>query len=193
MTAYNDRDLSQVPEGLPVPLDDGSASHLVGMHLPDLLLPSTDGTTVHLGNDLLGISVIYCYPRTGVPGVAPLVEDWDLIPGARGCTPQTCAYRDHYSELKKFVAHVYGLSTQDTPYQQELVQRLHLPFHVLSDQNLELVRTLRLPTMQVAGLTLIKRLTLIVKDGRIVHVNYPVFPSNEDAANTIRWLHENCS
>jgi peroxiredoxin (alkyl hydroperoxide reductase subunit C) len=141
---------------------------------------------------LSGRVVVFAYPRTGEPGKIALVDDWDMIPGARGCTPQTCAFRDLFAELKAAgVAHVFGLSTQDNGYQTEMASRLHLPFPVLSDEKLELTRALRLPTMEVAGLTLIKRLALIIDDARITHVFYPVFPPDRNAAEVLAWLKEN--
>ena len=131
--------------------------------------------------------MIYCYPRTGRPG-EPLPDGWDAIPGARGCTPQSCAFRDHHRELADLGAEVYGLSTQTTDYQREMAERLHLPFEVLSDARFALTDALRLPTFEVDGMRLIKRLTLIVRDQRIEHVFYPVFPPNESAAQVIDWL-----
>jgi peroxiredoxin len=141
---------------------------------------------------LPGRTVVFGYPRTGEPGKIGLVDDWDMIPGARGCTPQTCAFRDLFAELKAAgAAHVFGLSTQDNTYQTEMASRLHLPFPVLSDAQLLLTEALKLPTMQVAGLTLIKRLALIVDDGRITHVFYPVFPPDRNAGDVLEWLKHN--
>ena len=131
--------------------------------------------------------MIYCYPRTGRPG-EPLPDGWDAIPGARGCTPQSCAFRDHHRELADLGAEVYGLSTQTTDYQREMAERLHLPFEVLSDARFALTDALGLPTFEVDGMRLIKRLTLMIRDGRIEHVFYPVFPPNESAAQVIGWL-----
>lgn len=167
-----------LPDDLPVPVDDGSCDHLIGMTAPDLDLPTTDGGQVNLAQ-LARKTVIYCYPKTGVPGVA-LPDGWDQIPGARGCTPQSCAFRDHHAELDALGADVFGLSTQSTPYQQELVDRLHLPYPVISDAGLALVTALRLPTFEADGETLIKRVTFIVKNGKIDAVHYPVFPSHSD-------------
>ena len=181
------RNLLELPENLPVPQDDGAARHLPGMKLPDLMLPATDGKTVNLAR-LKRCTVVYAYPRTGVPG-KPLAEGWDAIPGARGCTPQSCGFRDHFAELSKAgVDHLYGLSTQDTDYQREVVERLHLPFAVLSDAELKLARALKLPTFEVAGMTLIKRLTLVIDEGTITHAIYPVFPPDKSAADTLTWL-----
>jgi peroxiredoxin len=136
--------------------------------------------------------VVFAYPRTGEPGKISLVDDWDMIPGARGCTPQTCSFRDLFAELKATGAqHVLGLSTQSNAYQTEMASRLHLPFPVLSDEKLELTRALNLPTMEVAGLTLIKRLALIIDDARITHVFYPVFPPDRNAPDVLNWLRKN--
>ena len=176
---------------IPAPADDGAAAHLVGMTLPPISLVATDDTSVDLST-LKGRTVVFGYPRTGEPGKIGLVDDWDMIPGARGCTPQTCSFRDLFAELKAAGAnHVFGLSTQSNVYQAEMASRLHLPFPVLSDSELLLTEALRLPTMQVAGLTLIKRLALIVDDGRITHVFYPVFPPDRNAGDVLEWLKHN--
>ncbi|MFM9847754.1 MAG: peroxiredoxin [Hyphomicrobiaceae bacterium] len=173
---------------IPAPPDDGGARHLEGLQVPDLPLPATDGSTVSLAK-LSGRSVVYAYPRTGRPDQLAVVDDWDLIPGARGCTPQSCAFRDHHGELLVAgAAHVFGLSTQDTAYQQEAVARLHLPFAILSDEKLALTKALRLPTMEVAGLILLKRMALVIDDGRIIKVFYPVFPPDRNAADVLAWL-----
>ena len=172
--------LNQIPANLPVPLDDGLADHLIGMKLPSLSLTATNGTKIDL-SQVEGCLVLYCYPRTGTPNTQ-LPEGWDQIPGARGCTPQSCAYRDHYQEIKALGAEVFGLSTQATAYQKEMVGRLHLPFPVLSDEQFEFQRALNLPTFKVAGMTLLKRLTMIIRDGEIEAVHYPVFPSDSDPA-----------
>ena len=172
--------LNKIPTNLPVPLDDGLADHLIGMKLPSLSLTATNGTKIDL-SQVEGCLVLYCYPRTGTPNTQ-LPEGWDQIPGARGCTPQSCAYRDHYQEIKALGAEVFGLSTQATAYQKEMVGRLHLPFPVLSDEQFEFQRALNLPTFKVAGMTLLKRLTMIIRDGEIEAVHYPVFPSDNDPA-----------
>ena len=178
-----------LPSGIPTPQDDGAARHLAGAKLPDLVLPATDGTSVNLSR-LSRRTVIYIYPRTGVPGVDP-PTGWDQIPGARGCTPQSCAFRDHFGELKRLgVAHLYGLSTQDTAYQREAATRLHLPFALLSDEKLALAKALKLPTFSVAGMTLLKRMALVVDDGQITKVFYPVFPPDKSAAEVIAWIQE---
>jgi len=176
---------------IPAPSDDGAANHLTGMRIPSLTLLATDDTSIDLSM-LLGRTVVFAYPRTGEPGKISLVDDWDMIPGARGCTPQTCSFRDLFAELKAAGAkHVFGLSTQDNVYQTEMASRLHLPFPVLSDEKLALSRALKLPTMEVAGLTLIKRLALVVDDGRITHVFYPVFPPDRNAGDVLAWLKQN--
>jgi len=175
-----------LPADLPVPTDDGAAAHLEGLHLPALALRATDGRTVQLST-LPGLQVIYIYPMTGRPGV-PLPEGWDAIPGARGCTPQSCAFRDHHAELAALGAGVFGLSTQDSDYQREAATRLHLPFPLLSDSGLTLRDTLSLPVFEVDGRPLYCRLTLIADAARIVKVFYPVFPPDRNAADVVAWL-----
>ena len=176
---------------IPAPNDDGAAAHLVGLAIPKVSLRATDDTMVTL-SALQGRTVVFGYPRTGEPGKVALVEDWDMIPGARGCTPQTCSFRDLFGELKAAGAsQVFGLSTQSNDYQIEMASRLHLPFPVLSDEKLELTHALDLPTMEVAGLTMIKRLALIVDDARSTHVFYPVFPPDRNAADVLAWLKDN--
>ena len=172
---------------IPAPQDDGAARHLPGLVLPALALPATDGGAVDL-SALPGRSVVYAYPRTGRPGIAN-PAGWDMIPGARGCTPQSCSFRDHAAELAVLgVARIFGLSTQDTAYQREAAERLHLPFALLSDERLRLARALRLPVFETAGMTLLKRLTLVIDDGRIAHVFYPVFPPDRSAGEILAWL-----
>jgi peroxiredoxin len=180
-------DPSVLPSDLPVPQDDGAARHLTSMILPDLALPATSGPAVNLSK-LKGRVVVYIYPRTGVPGVdAP--AGWDDIPGARGCTPQSCGFRDHFAELKSLgVTGVFGLSTQDTDYQREAAQRLHLPFPILSDAALKFTCALNLPTFSAAGMTLIKRMALVIDDGVITKAFYPVFPPDKNAEEVIAWL-----
>jgi peroxiredoxin len=178
--------LFQIPENLPIPLDDGACDHLAGMQLPSVPLPATSGVVVDLAR-LPGTTVVYCYPRTGRPDVG-VPAGWDQIPGARGCTPQSCAFRDHYQELQLLGADLYGLSTQTTDYQREAIERLHLPFSLLSDAALAFTTMLRLPTFEFDGETLIKRLTLIIHEGRIQHVFYPVFPPDQNATAVITWL-----
>jgi peroxiredoxin len=176
-----------LPDNLPSPIDDGAADHLTGARIPDLALPATGGAKVNL-SELHGLSVVYAYPRTGEPG-QPLPEGWDAIPGARGCTPQSCAFRDHFVELEaRGVAHVFGLSTQDTAYQREVAERLHLPFPLLSDATLDFARALRLPTFTTSGMTLLKRLTMVIDGGIIVKVFYPVFPPDRNAADVLAWV-----
>jgi peroxiredoxin len=180
----------ELPKDLPVPQDDGACDHLTGMALPQIALYSTRGRTVDLSS-LKGTSVVYIYPRTGRPD-QDLPTGWNAIPGARGCTPQSCAFRDHYQELKTLgVSELFGLSTQDSAYQREAVERLHLPFELLSDENLEFARALKLPTFEVDGMTLIKRMALIVREGVIRKVFYPVFPPDKNASNVSGWLSAN--
>jgi len=176
-----------LPDDLPRPQDDGAARHLTNAALPDLALAATDGSEIKLSR-LQDRTVVYVYPRTGRPG-QPLPEGWDGIPGARGCTPQSCGFRDHFAELKRLgVAQLFGLSTQSTEYQREAVGRLHLPFAILSDAELRLTRALKLPTFQVDGMTLIKRMAWVIDDGVITHVFYPVFPPDKSAEEVARWL-----
>jgi peroxiredoxin len=179
----------ELPQDLPAPIDDGAANHLPGLHLPSVPLLSTEGRFVDLTR-LAGRSVVYCYPRTGKPGQA-LPTGWNEIPGARGCTPQSCGFRDHYQELRTLGAQIFGLSTQDTDYQREVAERLHLPFELLSDVDLEFAHRLSLPTFDVDSMTLNKRLTLIVRDGQIEHVIYPVFPPDQNAQQVVEWLVHN--
>jgi peroxiredoxin len=179
-----------LPPNIPAPQDDGAARHLAGLALPDVPLPATSGPAVNLAK-LKGRSIVYIYPRTGVPGVAN-PDGWDQIPGARGCTPQSCSFRDHYAELKQLgVGQLFGLSTQDTAYQREAAERLHLPFPILSDAKLSLTHALRLPTFIAAGMTLLKRMALVIDDGTITKVFYPVFPPDRNAQDVIDWLREN--
>jgi len=180
-------DPMKLPESLPAPVDDGAARHLTGAKLPDLALPATDGANVNLAR-LKGSSVVYIYPRTGRPGQA-LPTGWDAIPGARGCTPQSCGFRDHFAELKRLgVAQLYGLSTQTTDYQREAAERLHLPFPILSDADLKLSNAFKLPTFTVDGMTLIKRMAWVIDDGVITKVFYPVFPPDRSAQDVVDYL-----
>jgi peroxiredoxin len=176
-----------LPDNLPVPKDDGAAAHLKGRRLPDLALTATSGEPVNLSK-LAGRIVVYIYPRTGRPGQA-LPTGWDGIPGARGCTPQSCGFRDHFMDLKRLgVARLYGLSTQDSDYQREVAERLHLPFALLSDRELKLTRELKLPTFQVDGMTLIKRMAWVIDDAVMTQAFYPVFPPDKSAEQVIGWL-----
>jgi peroxiredoxin len=181
--------LSQLPSDLPIPQDDGAAKHLKGMRIPEISLHATTGNKLSPG-DIQGRLVIYCYPMTGQPNVA-LPEGWDQIPGARGCTPQSCSFRDHHQELSSLGVKVMGLSVQSHRYQQEMVDRLHLPFPVLSDENYQFQQALRLPTFTTAGMTLLKRITLIANNGVIEAVHYPIFPSDSDPAWVIHYLKAN--
>lgn len=176
-----------LPDDLPIPADDGAAAHLPGSRLPRFGLPATSGATVTLA-DLAGRTVVYAYPRTGRPDV-PVPAAWDAIPGARGCTPESCGFRDHHAELVAAGAStVYGLSTQTTDYQQEVAVRLGLPFDILSDADFRLTDALRLPTFTFEGVRLLRRLTLVVRDGLVEHVFYPVFPPDRHAQEVLDWL-----
>lgn len=172
---------------VPAPRDDGATRHLAGKRMASVSLQATDGSTVDL-SALAGRSIVYAYPRTGRPGVEN-PPGWDMIPGARGCTPQACSFRDHFAELKALgVQHLFGLSTQDAAYQREAAERLHLPFAILSDDQLKLTRAMDLPTFEAGGMTLMKRFTLVIDDGVISHVFYPVFPPDRSASDAIGWL-----
>ena len=180
-------DPTVLPSELPVPQDDGATRHLAGMKLPGLPLAGTDGSTVDLSS-LRGRTIVYVYPRTGRPNVS-MPEGWDAIPGARGCTPQSCSFRDHFAELKQLgVARVFGLSTQESDYQREVVERLHLPFPVLSDAAMALTRALNLPTFTAAGMTLLRRMVFVIDDGVMTKVFYPVFPPDKSAEEVVSWL-----
>ena len=182
-------DPNVLPADLPVPQDDGAARHLPGMRLPGIALAATGGATVDLSK-LKGRTVVYAYPRTGRPGQA-LPTGWDAIPGARGCTPQSCGFRDHFQELLQLgVAALYGLSTQDTAYQREVAERLHLPFAILSDADLRLIRAMWLPTFEVDGMTLLRRMAWVIDDGVVSHVFYPVFPPDQSAGDVVAWLRQ---
>jgi len=175
-----------LPANLPVPVDDGASDHLLGRPVPPLSLMSTTGEMVDLSS-LPGRTVVYCYPLTGRPDV-DLPEGWDEIPGARGCTPQSCAFRDHYAELGDLGARVFGLSTQSSEYQREAAERLNLPYELLSDRDLVFAGALSLPTFEADGMVLLKRLTMVVDEGRISKVFYPVFPPDKNAEEVIAWL-----
>ena len=178
--------VNELPTDLPVPLDDGSTNHLKGMRLPKISLQATNGKRIDLA-DIKGRLVIYCYPMTGQPNLA-LPDGWDQIPGARGCTPQSSSFRDHYQELQVLGAQVVGLSVQTTEYQKEMADRLHLPFSVVSDVDYEFQKALNMPTFVTAGMILLKRVTLIANDGVIEAVHYPIFPSDSDAAWVVSYL-----
>jgi peroxiredoxin len=179
-------DYGQLPQGLPVPLDDGACRHLTGKALPSFSLPATDGREIDLST-VPGWGVLYCYPMTGRPGVA-LPDGWDAIPGARGCTPQSCGFRDRFAELKALDVEIYGMSAQSTAYQQEAADRLHLPFPLLSDAGLRYTDLLGLPTFEVDGSRLNKRVTLILQDGVIRKYFYPVFPPDRNIHEVLDWL-----
>jgi peroxiredoxin len=172
---------------LPAPEDDGAAAHLPGAAVPGVALPSTGGAAVALST-LPGLTVLYIYPMTGAPGAAP-PEGWDSIPGARGCTPQACAFRDHFDELRAAGAErLFGLSTQETAEQTAAAERLSLPYPLLSDAEGALRRALTLPAFEAGGRLRLKRMTLIIEDGRVAHAFYPVFPPDRNAADVLSWL-----
>ena len=181
------RSYETLPTDLPVPVDDGACDHLIGLKFPDTVLKSTSSSDVDLSN-IDGTVVVYCYPMTGKPGV-PLPDGWDQIPGARGCTPQSCSFRDRHAELSELGAKVYGISTQTTEYQKEMVERLHVPFPVLSDINMSFCKALNIPTFIVNKTLMMKRVTMIACNGFIESVHYPVFPSNSDASWVVQHLH----
>jgi peroxiredoxin len=178
-----------LPSNLPEPLDDGACRHLPGLSLPPISLASTAGCIVNIQELAQSRTVIYCYPMTGVPGKA-LPIGWDAIPGARGCTPQAGGFRDHFAELSSCGVQIFGLSTQTTEYQRELVDRLDLPFEVLSDAEFRFCDGLRLPTFNVETMRLVKRLTLIIRRGLIETVFYPVFPPHTSVDRVLNWLRD---
>ena len=180
---------NELPDNLPVPLDDGACNHLKGEKIPAIELNSTSGNTINLSK-IENKVVLYFYPLTGKPGKS-LPDGWDQIPGARGCTPQACSFRDHYKELKELDAQVFGISTQTSGYQKEVVERLHLPFSILSDSQLILAKSLKLPLFKVDSMQLNKRVTLIIHDGIITKVFYPIFPPDKHVDEVINWLSSN--
>jgi peroxiredoxin len=178
-----------LPANLPRPADDGAADHLEGMAIPNISLVSTFGGKVELARLRAPRIVVYCYPMTGVPGKA-LPEGWDDIPGARGCTPQASNFQEQYGRFFDLGVDVFGLSTQSSEYQLEMAKRLNLPFEILSDAEFKFCDALRLPTFEVAGMRLLKRLTLAIRDARIEHVFYPVFPPDRSADEVLEWLND---
>jgi peroxiredoxin len=179
-------DIHTLPDDLPVPEDDGAADHLLNAAVPPIALPATTGEVIRL-DELDGRTVLFCYPRTGRPD-EELPPGWNAIPGARGCTPEACGFRDAHAQFAELGARVLALSTQTSEYQREMAERLHLPFPVLSDDRLELTRALALPTFETGGMTLLKRLTLVIEAGRVRHVFYPVFPPDSHAREVLDWL-----
>ena len=184
MSIYDPRTL---PEGLPIPIDDGACKHLEGISLPSISLLATNGCLLNTLEISQHKAIFYFYPRTGIPGKNPPLG-WNEIPGARGCTPQTCEYRNNFEKFRTQGLQIYGISTQTTEYQKEAVQRLELPFSLLSDEKLKLTNAIKLPTLEVNGVILIKRLTLIVERGKIIKVFYPVFPPDKNAQEVLRFL-----
>lgn len=182
-------DINTLPEHLPKPEEDGACDHLPGMEVPSIALPSTSGRSVEISS-LPGKTVLYVYPMTGRPG-RELPEGWNDIPGARGCTPESCAFRDLHAEFRSFGARVFGMSAQSTDYQREAVERLGLQYELLSDEDMNFTNALRLPTFEVEGNALIKRLTLIIRGSKVEKVFYPVFPPDEHPAEVLEWLARN--
>lgn len=178
--------INKLPENLPKPKDDGASDHLPGMAVPSFPLPSTSGRSVEISS-LPGRTILFCYPMTGRPD-RELPENWNDIPGARGCTPESRAFRDLHAEFRSFGARVFGVSTQSTDYQREAVERLGLQYELLSDESLEFSEALRLPTFEVEGMDLMRRLTMVVRDGRIEKVFYPAFPPDEHPSEVLEWL-----
>jgi peroxiredoxin len=187
MAEYSIRDLTELPAGLPVPVDDGRSAHLTGLRLPSVSLQSTTGEQIDLST-IPGRAVVFAYPRTGRPGQPPLTPDWDLVPGARGCTPETCAFRDLAADFGKHGVRLFGLSTQQPAYQRELSERLHLRFPVLSDAARALTDALRLPTLTIGGHVLLARLSWLQREGQIERVWYPVFPPDRHASEVLASL-----
>ncbi len=172
---------------IPAPKLDASLEHLNNFIIPEIKLSSTSGDEIDLSK-LIGLTIIYVYPMTGQPNVA-LPEGWDEIPGARGCTPQSCSFRDNFSELKKLnIKNIFGLSSQTTKYQKEMSERLHLPYPILSDEKLVFANALKLPTFKVDNMSLIKRITLIINNNKIIKYFYPVFPPDQNVNDVIFWL-----
>ena len=186
----DDVDLTELPPGLPVPVDDGAADHIAGRHLPSIALPSTSGKSVPFDSLNSTLAVLYFYPMTAQPGT-PLPDNWDSIPGARGCTPQSCSFRDRHDAIRSLGGVVYGISSQQRLWQREAVERLSLPFELLSDVHCEVADALDMPTFSSAGVRLYKRLTLVAQRGRIVKVFYPVFPPDTHTSVVIDWITHN--
>ncbi|MGH9430733.1 MAG: peroxiredoxin [Terriglobia bacterium] len=180
-------DFTNYPADIPVPVDDGACDHLPGAAVPSIPLLSTSGKWIDLSSQSAFRAVVFCYPMTGVPG-KPLPPNWNMTPGARGCTPETCSFRDRHAEFGELGAEVFGLSSQTTEHQQEVAGRLHVPFEVLSDSELRFATALCLPLLEIAGMKLIRRLTLVIQRARIEKVFYPVFPPDQAAAMVLEWL-----
>lgn len=187
MDSPTPRELTDLPPNLPVPVDDGAADHLTGLAMPEVALHSTDGGLVGISALAADRCVLFIYPRMGRPG-EELPSGWDATPGARGCTPQSCAFRDRHDAFRDQGYAVAGLSSQSPDEQAEAVERLHLPFQLLSDPDLELASRIALPTFQIAGMRLYKRTTLVVEQGTIAKVFYPIFPPQHNAEEVLTWL-----
>ena len=180
-------DPKKLPENLPIPRDDGACNHLEGLDIPSISLQATNGNLLNIFEVSQHKAVFYFYPRTGIPGKNPPIG-WNEIPGARGCTPQTYGYRDNFEKFRTLGIQIYGVSTQSTEYQKEAAQRLELPFLLLSDEKLKLTRALKLPTFNVDGAILIRRLTLIVEKGKVIKVFYPIFPPDKNAQEVLGFV-----
>jgi peroxiredoxin len=182
----NPSSFTELPANLPIPQEDGACAHLPGKRIPDIDLPATSGQFINLHRQAR-LTIIYVYPLTGRPGVA-LPPGWDEIPGARGCTPESCGFRDHHAEIRCLGAEVFGLSSQSTDYQREVHDRLHLPFDLLSDEAFRFADALSLPTFSAAGMRLLRRVTLVVRSEVIEHVFYPIFPPDRHASDVVAYL-----
>ena len=180
-------DFTSFPADIPVPVNDGACDHLAGAAVPSIPLLSTKGNWINLSSRTVPRAVVFCYPMTGVPGT-PLPPNWNVTPGARGCTPETCSFRDHHAEFSELGAEVFGLSSQTYEYQREMAERLHVPFEVLSDPERHFATALGLPLLEIAGMKLIRRLTLLIQKARVEKVFYPVFPPDKAAAMVLEWL-----
>lgn len=185
--------LYKLPDDIPAPTDDGAAEHLFGVRVPSVPLRSTAGRMVDLGEESARVRVVYCYPRTGEPDREPPggLEAWNRIPGARGCTPQALSFRERFADFSAMGAEVFGLSTQSSEYQQEAAERLALPFELLSDERMALTNALKLPTFEYASMTLLRRLTMVIRSSIIIKVFYPVFPPDASTEEVLAWLADN--
>jgi peroxiredoxin len=180
-------DFLTLPKNLPVPQDDGACRHLEGMAIPAIELRATSGRVLELSQLTLDPTILFFYPRTGRPD-EPVPVDWDEIPGARGCTPQSCGFRDLYKEFRAHGYQVFGVSTQTTEYQREFAERMRIPFEILSDSEFKLTTAMKLPTFEFSGMRLLKRMAWVCEDSHVKKVFYPVFPPDENAVNVLKWL-----
>ncbi|VAW52529.1 Alkyl hydroperoxide reductase subunit C-like protein [hydrothermal vent metagenome] len=183
------KDLYQLPEGLPVPVDDGACNHLEGAPFPSMLITVTPHATYDFSKEK-GINIIFFYPMIGHPDSLPMTG-WNEIPGARGCTPQALSYKNYFRQITKLGVRLFGASSQALKEQNDAIDRLKLPFELINDSSFLLSNALKLPTFQFNEIKMIKRLTLVVVDGVIKKVFYPVFPPNKNVDDVIVWLKEN--